>query len=95
MSVTNRLSQNGWNVESYAYTKMGGIANITDPNFVMNFSDDANKRETLKVKDFANTKISKIVPRDIFKGIFMTKGAHISKDENGKAQFWIIPLNNA
>jgi hypothetical protein len=86
ISVTNQLLQSGYNVESYAYTKMGDIANITDPNFVMNFSDDANKRETDKVNT-ETVKISKIVPKELFKDIFVKKGPHYVKDKNGKATF--------
>jgi hypothetical protein len=86
ISVTNQLLKDGYNVESYAYTKMGDIANIADPNFIMNFSDDANKRETEKVNT-DTAKISKIVPRELFKDIFKKDGPHYAKDEKGKAQF--------
>ena len=86
ISVTNQLIKDGYNVESYAYTKMGDIANIADPNFVMNFSDDANKKETAKVNT-DTAKISKIVPKELFKGIFKKEGAHYVKDEKGKADF--------
>ena len=85
-SVTNQLISSGFNIESYAYTKMGDIANISDDNFIMNFSDDANKRETEKV-DTDSVKISKIVPKELFKDIFVKKGPHFVKDENGKPTF--------
>jgi hypothetical protein len=86
ISVTNQLLKDGYNIESYAYTKMGDIANIADPNFVMNFSDDANKKETAKV-DTDTVKISKIVPKELFKDIFVKKGPHYVKDEKEKATF--------
>ncbi len=86
ISVTNQLVKAGYNIESYAYTKMGDIANIADPNFVMNFSDDANKKETAKV-DTEATKISKIVPKELFKDIFLKDGPSYVKDEKGKAMF--------
>jgi hypothetical protein len=86
ISVTNQLLKAGYNIESYAYTKMGDIANIADPNFVMNFSDDANKKETAKV-DTDTVKISKIVPKELFKDIFVKKGPHYVKDEKEKATF--------
>jgi hypothetical protein len=85
-SVTSQLLKGGFNVESYAYTKMGDIANIADDNFIMNFSDDANKRETEKV-DTDSVKVSKIVPKSLFKDIFIKKGPHYVKDQNGKATF--------
>jgi hypothetical protein len=86
ISVTNQLLEAGYNVESYAYTKMGDIANIADPNFVMNFSDDANKKETAKVNT-DTAKISKIVPKELFKDIFVKKGPHYVKNEKEKADF--------
>ncbi len=86
LSVTNQLLKGGYNVESYAYTKMGNIANIADPNFIMNFSDDANKRETDKV-DVTKTKVSKIVPKELFTDIFMKNGPHYVKDPNGRVIF--------
>ena len=86
ISVTNQLLKAGYNIESYAYTKMGDIANIADPNFIMNFSDDANKKETAKVNT-DTAKISKIVPKELFKDIFVKKGPHYVKDEKEKATF--------
>jgi hypothetical protein len=86
ISVTNQLVKAGYNIESYAYTKMGDIANIADPNFIMNFSDDANKKETSKV-DTESAKISKIVPKELFKDIFAKEGPAYVKDEKGKAMF--------
>jgi hypothetical protein len=52
----------------------------------MNFSDDANKKETAKV-DTDTAKISKIVPKELFKDIFKKEGPHYVKDEKGKATF--------
>ena len=86
ISVTNQLVKAGYNIESYAYTKMGDVANIADPNFIMNFSDDANKKETAKV-DTESAKISKIVPKELFKDIFLKDGPSYVKDEKGKAMF--------
>lgn len=86
ISVTNQLVKAGYNIESYAYTKMGDIANIADPNFIMNFSDDANKKESGKV-DTEVAKISKIVPKELFKDIFVKAGPAYVKDANGKAMF--------
>jgi hypothetical protein len=52
----------------------------------MNFSDDANKKETAKV-DTEAAKISKIVPKELFKDIFLKDGPSYVKDEKGKAMF--------
>lgn len=86
ISVTNQLVRAGYNIESYAYTKMGDISNIADPNFVMNFSDDANKKESGKVNT-ETAKISKIVPKELFKGLFLKDGPAYVKDGKGKAMF--------
>jgi hypothetical protein len=84
--VTKKLIELGYNIESYAYTKMGDIANIADPDFIVNFSDDANKRETSKI-DSSKIKISKIVPKELFKGIFKKEGPHYVKADSGKPEF--------
>lgn len=82
LSATNQLLKSGYNVVSYAYTKMGDIANITNPNFVMNFSDDANKKETEKV-DKSTKKLAKIVPKALFDDIFLKdKKNYVLGDDN-------------
>lgn len=79
--VTKDLIDDGYNVKSYAYTKMGHIANIADDDFIMNFSQSAAHKETAKV-DLDKTKQSLIVPKEIFKDdVFLKSGSHnVSKE---------------
>jgi hypothetical protein len=80
--VTADLLADGYNVKSYAYTKQGKYMDLTNSNFIMNFSRGANKREMDKV-DIDKVKQSVIVPREAFKDIFEKKGPHYAKDEKG------------
>jgi len=85
--ITQELTEKGYDFESYAYTKMGDLMNLKDRNVVLNFSDDANKRETGKIEDMDNTKNSKIVPRNVFKDLLFPIGSSFKKDEKGKIIF--------
>jgi hypothetical protein len=66
-NVMSKLQSEGYNVDSYAYTKVGDVAN--DTKFGNStFSSGANKREADKV----NSKIKKmslVVPTALFKGL--------------------------
>ena len=87
LSVTNRLLKEGYNIESYAYTKVGDIANIADPNFLMTFSTDATKREKEKV-DLSSVKSSPIVPKSVYKNYLIPKGSYWELDNStGKPLF--------
>lgn len=87
--ITNELTAAGYNFKSYGYTKVGDVVNKEKPeNFVINFSDDANKRETKKV-DTANTKKSVIVPKEIFSDLLKrdATGRNYAKNAKGKILF--------
>jgi len=84
--VTADLLADGYNVKSYAYTKQGKYMDLTNSDFIMNFSRGANKREMDKV-DIEKVKQSVIVPREAFGDIFIKKGPHYEKDENGLPKF--------
>lgn len=84
--VTADLLADGYNVKSYAYTKQGKYMDLTNSDFIMNFSRGANKREMDKV-DIDKVKQSAIVPKDIFKDIFLKKGPAYVKDANGLPTF--------
>ena len=65
--VMKRLQDDGYNVTSYAYTKMADVAK--DQEFGdATFSAGANKQQTSKI-DLTKHKLSKIVPSEIFKGL--------------------------
>jgi hypothetical protein len=69
-SVMKRLEAEGYNVESYAYTKMGDVANTSD--IQTTFSKGANKRETVKI-DPTKKKVSDVVAKELFKGLDLMK----------------------
>lgn len=85
--ITQDLINKGYNFKSYAYTKMGDIVNMGDPNITMNFSDDANKKETEKV-NAGQIKGSKIVPQKLFDDLFIKDNrGKITTDENGSMMY--------
>lgn len=70
-NVLEKLKGEGYNVESYAYTKVGDVAN--DANFGnATFSSGANKKETGKINQ-KTQKMSKVVPTELFKGLDLMK----------------------
>jgi hypothetical protein len=85
--ITRDLQKKGYKIKSYAYTKMGDIMNLQDPSVVLNFSDDANKRETSKIQDLAKTKTSKIVAKELFDDLFAKDKRNYVTDEKGKIVF--------
>jgi hypothetical protein len=85
--VTAELVDAGFNVKSYAYTKLGKYMDLATSDFVMNFSRGANKREMSSV-DIEKVKQSVIVPKEVFDGVFVKKGPRYEKDpETGLPQF--------
>jgi hypothetical protein len=90
--VTKELISKGYNVMSYAYTKIGKyvIALDKDKNFIVNFStgakiSDVNAVDAYDVK--SSIKKSHTVPLEKFSGIFVKKGAHYVKGADGKPLF--------
>jgi len=94
LNITKKLKSSGYNFNSYAYTKMGDVINLKDPDMVVNFSMDANKRELGKVKNMDKIKKAETVPEKLFADVFVKdaknrnfllddKGKPIYKDENG------------
>jgi len=71
--ITKNFIDKGYNVGSYAYTKMGKYVNLADNDFITNFSREANKKEVEKV-DAETTKASTIMPKMLFYDLF-EKGA--------------------
>lgn len=89
VNITKELTAKGYSIKSYAYTKMGDIVNADRPdNFIVNFSDDANKRQTSKV-DVESAKRSVIVPRELFTDLLLKDSTNRNylKDKNGRVQF--------
>lgn len=86
-NITRNLIEKGYNFQSYGYTKMGDIINVDDPNMTLNFSDNANKKETEKV-DAGNIKGSKIVPQTLFDDLFVRNSrGKIMTNAEGKLEY--------
>lgn len=69
--LTKELKSDGYNIKSYAYTKMGDIVNMDDDDIMINFSTDANRKETSKVKDIENKKKEITIPKELFSDLFL------------------------
>ena len=96
--VTDELINMGYNVRSYAYTKIAKFYNMGDENFVMNFSKGAKESEQRQL-DFDKIKYSDVVPievfikdtkevKPIFKDLFVKdKGNYVEDPVTGLPQF--------
>ena len=69
--LTKELKSDGYNIKSYAYTKMGDIVNMGDDDIMINFSTDANRKETNKVVDIENKKKEVTIPKELFGDLFV------------------------
>ena len=69
--VMKKLQAEGYNVQSYAYTKMGDVANTAD-KVDTTFSAGANKKQSDKV-DSKTHKMSIVVPTELFKDLDFMK----------------------
>jgi hypothetical protein len=82
VNVTNELKKlHGKHIESYAYTKSGKYIALGEKHgLTMNFSMEGkpSEREGVNLK---KTKLSIIVPKDVFKGIFERKTKEQSTDQ--------------
>ena len=88
----DRLKKEGYNVESYAYTKLGDVA-TNAKGFDTTFSVGANKKEMDKI-DVNKQKISTMVPKELFSDLDLMK---ISDEETLKsrvAKYFNINKNN-
>lgn len=85
--ITKTIKDQGFDVESYAYTKIGKMIDLgTKEGMVMSFSSGARGTETGKI-DPHEIKYAQKVPRELALGIFKQKGPGFAKDESGKAKF--------
>jgi hypothetical protein len=69
-SVIERLKKDGYNIDSYAYTKVADVSN--DAKFKTTFSTDSRKSELRKV-DLDKKKSSIIIPNNLKKGLNLKK----------------------
>lgn len=90
LEITKELQDKGYNFKSYGYSKMSDVMNspLRPNDFTINFSDDANKRETKRVNT-DKVKKSVIVNRVHFSDLILkdASGRHYAKDQNGRLQF--------
>jgi hypothetical protein len=75
-------------IDFYAYTKIAAVAQSSDKpaNFLFNFSGGAQPSQE-KMVDFAKTKHSRVVPKDLFYDLIARKGNTLTKDAQGRMQF--------
>ena len=64
-SVMLKLKSEGYNIDSYAYTKVADVAN--DASIDTTFSSGANKRQSSKIEK--GHKTSLVVPKELFKDL--------------------------
>ncbi len=87
--ITKSLADKGYNFKSYAYTKLADVYKDEKPeNFIMTFSDGANKKENKKMGDAVREKESVVVPKSMFIDLIkkLPSGKYY-KDEDGKTYF--------
>lgn len=70
-SVIKKLKSNGYNIDSYAYTKIAQVAKSSDFGD-STFSTDSNRKELGQI-DKNKQKVSIIVPQDLFKDLNLMK----------------------
>ena len=87
LRITKQLRAEGYDVSSYAYTKMGDIVNMQDPDFIVNLSGDVNTKEKSKVKDIENVKDQVTVPSDIFDDLLVKDKRQYVVNEKGNVIF--------
>jgi len=86
LRVTKDLLKAGFDVKSYAYTKQAKFVNLATNDFIMNFSKGSAPKE-LKQVDLEKNKYSDILPKKLFKDLFVMKGPHYVKNEKGQPTF--------
>jgi hypothetical protein len=87
-NTIKRLKKEGYNVDSYLYTKVADVAK--DSKFgVTSFSAGANKQQSSKI-DPTKQKMSMIVPSELFKGLDLMKISDIGELKSRVADFFQI-----
>ncbi len=89
ISVTKRLKARGFNVQSYAYTKVASAFRKGEENdVVMNFSSGANSEQKKQLGDIIrNIKLSEVVPKDLHKNFFNIVKGKIAHEPGKKPPF--------
>jgi len=87
LAMAYSLAKKYPNVDFYAYTKLASVAKSEKPdNFKINYSMGAKPSQEKEI-DFAVTKNSRVVPRELFTDLIAKDGAKLLKDAKGRMQF--------
>jgi hypothetical protein len=91
MDLAFKMAQSIPDVNFYAYTKIAGAALGKKPdNFMINWSEGANKQQERQVKatdpTLEKTKNSRIVPDELFKDLLLKKDGKLEKGPSGQWQ---------
>ncbi len=90
-NVLKRLKSEGWNVDSYAYTKVADVANNAE--FQTTFSSGANTKQTAGV-DFSKHKLSIVVPNEMFSDLDLMKIDDEKELKLRIAKKFVLPLGD-
>ncbi len=91
-NVMNRLKSEGFNVDSYAYTKVADVSK--DQKFGdATFSAGANKKQSGQV-DAKSQKMSQVVPKEIFKDLNLMKVADEQELKNRVAKHFNLSASD-
>ena len=85
--ITKQLKTDGYDVTSYAYSKMANVANLEDEDFVVNVSGDINVKQSKQIKDLESKKSQVTVPKDLFDDLLVKDKREYAVDEKGKVIF--------
>jgi hypothetical protein len=88
MEVAFDVARRFPNINFYAYTKIAAVAQASSKpaNFLFNFSGGAQPSQE-KMVDFAKTKHSRVVPKEMFYDLIARHGNTLIKDTQGRMQF--------
>jgi hypothetical protein len=91
MDLAFKMAKSIPDVNFYAYTKIAGAALGKKPdNFMINWSEGANKQQERQVKatdpNLEKTKNSRIVPDELFKDLLLKKDGKLEKGPSGQWQ---------
>jgi hypothetical protein len=89
--VIKRLQEDGWSIESYAYTKVADVAK--DSKFQTTFSSGANMTQTGKV-DFEKSKLSIVVPKELFADLDLMKISDEKELKSRVAKKFVLPVSD-
>ena len=87
LNITKQLKSEGYDVDSYAYSKMGDVVNMQDPDFIVNLSGDINPKQLKKIKNVEKVKNQVTVPSDVFDDLLVKDKKQYAVTEKGKVIF--------